>query len=131
MPNIERPVLISVRFADLDFRINGHVLTLLERSLLSRGTKSGTYSMHRLIQATILNQLNNDERTSLFKVALNVVDALFPDYDDSDRLLHSWPLCSLILPHVVRLKDLFSSSSFQYDNLIYFKLGQIFERASW
>ena len=123
--------MISVRFADLGFRINGHVLTLLERSLLSRGTKSGTYSMHRLIQATILNQLNNDERTSLFKVALNGVDALFPDYDDSDRLLDSWPLCGLILPHVVRLKDLFSSSLSQHDSSIYLKLGQIFERASW
>lgn len=85
--------------------------------------------MHRLIQATILSQLKGDERTSLFKLALDVTDELFPDYDASDRLLDSWSLCGLILPHVVRLKDLFLSSS--HDSLVYLKLGQIFERASW
>ena len=86
--------------------------------------------MHRLTQARILRQMSDDTRSFVFRLALDVVDSYFPQYDDSDRLIDSWPQCGRALPHVVHLVDVMKPVT-NHDASVYLKLGQLLERASW
>ncbi|KAH6650348.1 P-loop containing nucleoside triphosphate hydrolase protein [Chaetomium tenue] len=109
----------------------GRLLTLLDHSLISRGSKSNTYSMHRLIQATILQRLGQAERLDVFSLALDSVEEFFPKYDNNDRLMHAWKRCGEALPHVQRLLQLFSSPPVILSIQAQLTFGQLLERASW
>ncbi|KAM7191785.1 hypothetical protein V8F20_009148 [Naviculisporaceae sp. PSN 640] len=111
-----------------DFKAN--LLQLLSHSLLSGGTATHDYKMHRLIQAAILRELTPEQTADAFALALEIINAAFPEYDDNDRLVDSWQRCTEILPHVVRLSDIFSSSS-PYTLHTYLQLGQLLERAAY
>jgi hypothetical protein len=110
--------------------INARIVELLDGSLVTRGSSSNFYSMHRLIQAALLSGLQDSERVRLFKITLEVIDHFFPQYDDSDRLLTSWPECGQILPHVSRLAQLYLNSQL-HDTPTYLQLGELLERSSW
>lgn len=111
-------------------RVNAQLSQLLNCSIVSRGVHSRLYSMHRLIQATVLGRLSDDHRLQMFQTALCTVDSYFPDYDDSDRLIDSWDGCGQALPHVFRLVDLMNPLPGQTVE-VWAKLGWLFERASW
>ena len=58
---------------DLYHRVNAHLSQLLECSIVSRGVHHHLYGMHRLIQATVLDRLNDDTKMKVFHTALNAV----------------------------------------------------------
>ncbi|KAM0259455.1 hypothetical protein ACHAPA_010732 [Fusarium lateritium] len=110
--------------------LSGQIMTLLDTSLIYRASKSHTFSMHRLLQQTIIQRLDQAQRTDLFRSALEIIDDGFPDYDDSDRLVTSWLQCKHVLPHVTRLSTLCTHPELiEPDTLL--KLGELLERAAW
>ncbi|KAK0667514.1 disease resistance protein RFL1 [Cercophora samala] len=111
--------------------IRSGFLTLLEHSLISKAGRSNTYSMHRLIQATILQRLSHSKKEDLFKLVLDCVDEFFPKYGYNDRLMHAWKQCGEALPHVQRLLQLCPLPPTTENTEAQLTLGQLFERASW
>ncbi|KAK0701436.1 hypothetical protein B0T21DRAFT_353699 [Apiosordaria backusii] len=110
--------------------VDENLLELLRQSLLSGGSTSHDYSMHRLLQAAILHRSSLEDTINSFEMAVGLIDESFPDYDESDRLLDSWPKCKDVLPHVVRLSELYSGSVL-YPMSTYLVLGQLLKRAAW
>ncbi|KAF5659417.1 tetratricopeptide repeat-containing protein [Fusarium circinatum] len=109
---------------------NSQILTLLETSLIYRASKSNTFSTHSLLQQTVLQDLDRDQHMCIFRSVLDIIDDTFPYYDDSDRLVTSWPQCKQVLPHVLRLSVLCSSVG-SYEPAVLLKLGDLLERAAW
>lgn len=109
---------------------NSQILTLLETSLIYRASKSNTFSTHRLLQQTVLQDLDQKQHIRIFRSVLEIIDETFPDYDDSDRLVTSWPQCKQVLPHVLRLSILCSPAG-SYGPAVLLKLGELLERAAW
>jgi hypothetical protein len=75
---------------------------LLKAALIDRSVESENLSIHRLVQATIMNRLSTQERTTYFDLAVRMLWRSFPD---SWRLgpgytYSSWNKCEMCLPHV-------------------------------
>ena len=86
--------------------------------------------MHRLVQAKIISQINDSQKDTLLSLALDVVEDAFPDYDSGNRLINSWTECGELLPHVVRISQIFSNSKPQ-GGLVFLKMATLLERGAW
>jgi len=75
---------------------------LLKAALIDRSAESATLSIHRLVQATIMNRLSTQERTTYFDLVVRLLGKSFPDSWRSGPgyTYSSWDKCEMCLPHV-------------------------------
>jgi hypothetical protein len=75
---------------------------LLKAALIDRSVESATLSIHRLVQATIMNRLSTKERTTYFDLVVRLLGKSFPDSWRSGPgyTYSSWNKCEMCLPHV-------------------------------
>jgi len=68
---------------------------MCRRSLLKRNFKNRSLSLHRVVQAVLREEMNEEEKRVSSSQALSVVDASYPhvEYDN--------PLCERLLPHAL------------------------------
>jgi tetratricopeptide (TPR) repeat protein len=67
---------------------------LVRYALAIRDKRSGTISVHRLVQAVVRAQMSEDEQSEWVKRAVRALNCVFPEasYDQ-------WPVCDKLLPH--------------------------------
>jgi hypothetical protein len=71
------------------------ILTPLARhSFVSRDPEARTYSVHRLVQAVLLDELDGATRKDLVERAVKALHRAFPDGEYA-----SWPRCERLVPH--------------------------------
>jgi len=61
-------------------------------------SKDENLSVHRLVQAVVRDRLDEDDKKDWAKIALNLVNEVFP-YESGD--VRTWPLCLLLMPHAL------------------------------
>jgi tetratricopeptide (TPR) repeat protein/transcriptional regulator with XRE-family HTH domain len=66
-------------------------------SLLSRQTEERTLSMHRLVQAVLLDMMTETERTTWMRRVIVILNVLFPEA----KMVDVWGQCERLLPHVL------------------------------
>src|SRR5208337_4869895 len=71
------------------------ILTPLARhSLVRRDPDARTYSVHRLVQAVLLDELTDATRKELAEWAVKALNRAFPHVEYA-----SWPRCERLVPH--------------------------------
>jgi len=93
--------------------------SLEQASLLQSDAESGDISIHRLIQAVVIDAIPSEEVASRFEDAVFVVNAAFPKevspasfYNHRNDL---WSRAQECLPHVSNLKDLYTKLNVNLD----------------
>ena len=81
--------------------LNKLLTPLARHSLVRRDPEARTYSVHRLVQAVLLDELTAATRKDLAERAVRAVNRAFPVVNVS-----SWPLCNQLLPHALACADL-------------------------
>jgi tetratricopeptide (TPR) repeat protein len=89
------PVLASVA-AD-PFALNQTINHLLRYSLLRRDPTAKTLTIHRLVQAVLLDRMDKKTRRRWAERTVRAINRAFP-YEANDY--RNWPLCQRLLPHV-------------------------------
>ncbi|KAF5265339.1 hypothetical protein FOXYS1_3853 [Fusarium oxysporum] len=127
-------IVKSIAFLDPDAIPEGFLRLFSENNSQSgqqaRATSSSEYGCLHLHDQTVLQDLDQKQHIRIFRSVLEIIDDTFPDYDDSDRLVTSWPQCKQVLPHVLRLSILCSPAG-SYGPAVLLKLGELLERAAW
>ncbi|TXC09735.1 hypothetical protein FocTR4_00005961 [Fusarium oxysporum f. sp. cubense] len=127
-------IVKSIAFLDPDAMPEGFLRLFSENNSQSgqqaRATSSSEYGCLHLHDQTVLQDLDQKQHIRIFRSVLEIIDETFPDYDDSDRLVTSWPQCKQVLPHVLRLSILCSPAG-SYGPAVLLKLGELLERAAW
>jgi tetratricopeptide (TPR) repeat protein len=86
------PVLKHV--ASDPFELNNAIADLLKYSLLRRDPDAKLLDIHRLVQATLKDGMNEAAQRRWAKRAVRVVNRVFPD-----GKISNWPRCERVLPH--------------------------------
>ena len=76
------------------YLLNQAVEALRAYSLLSRDPHTHMLSMHRLVQATLKDQMNEQDRQQWAERTIRAVNAAFPAME-----FETWPQCERCLPH--------------------------------
>ncbi len=76
--------------------MNRAVRSLSRYSLIE--SKDEKLSVHRLVQAVVRDRLDEDDKKDWVKIALNLVNEVFPNKSSDVR---TWPLCSPLMPHAL------------------------------
>ena len=92
----ESPIMSPADSSGLQSEISNLMSTTIERAmsflLLSRlslvkwDRKSGTVSMHRMVQAAVIENIESLERSSILNVLVEICDTAFPEPDDARNL---------------------------------------------
>ncbi len=91
-------MLESVCHDELDW--NQVIAMACSYSLLSRQPGEHTLSMHRLVQAVLLDIMTENERWQWTQRVINALDAVFPEvYPTTDHTF--WKQCERFLPHAL------------------------------
>jgi len=69
-------------------------------SLLSRQPEEQTLSLHRLVQAVLLESLTGEERQLWSRRLLKALEALFPEVEPATEY-STWKQCERLLPHAL------------------------------
>ncbi len=86
------------------YLLNQAIEVLRSHSLLRRETGSGTdslLSVHRLVQAVLKSQMNEQNRHQWAERATQAVNAAFPEVEHQ-----TWPQCDRLLPHALLCTEL-------------------------
>jgi tetratricopeptide (TPR) repeat protein len=78
-------------------RLDSAIAGLLRFSLIGR--KGEDLSVHRLVQAVVRDQLEDDERQAWAAAAVALLNTRFP-FDGGD--VRTWPVCARLLPHTLQ-----------------------------
>ncbi|MBV8557671.1 MAG: tetratricopeptide repeat protein [Planctomycetaceae bacterium] len=76
--------------------LNWLLTPLAQHSLVRRGHEARTYSVHRLVQAVLGDELTAATRKDLAERAVKALNRAFPDVDYAD-----WPRCERLVPHAL------------------------------
>src|SRR5450755_831463 len=86
------------------YLLNQSIEALRAYSLLRREASSGTapsLSVHRLVQAVLKDQMDEQERQQWAQRAVRAVNAAFPEVEHQ-----TWPQCDRLLPHALLCAEL-------------------------
>ena len=76
--------------------LNKLLTPLARHSLVRRDPEARTYSVHRLVQAVLLDELTAATRKDLAERAVKALDRAFPDVEYAN-----WPRCERLVPHAL------------------------------
>jgi tetratricopeptide (TPR) repeat protein len=79
---------------------NGVIAVAGSYSLLSRQPEAQTLSMHRLVQAVLLQQMSEQEQADWLQRTIVALNAVYPE-----TAPNVWDLCERLLPHVLTCGD--------------------------
>ncbi len=79
-----------------DHALNQLLTPLARHSLVRRDPEARTYSVHRLVQAVLLDELTAATRKDLTERAVKVLDQAFPAVEYA-----TWPRCERLVPHAL------------------------------
>ncbi|KXH65594.1 hypothetical protein CSAL01_03236 [Colletotrichum salicis] len=102
--------LLCIMVADnLPGRFDNAMEELLDLALVKRDRKSGTYSIHRLIQTHFLRYMTPENRQKSFIEASHLMENVFPKRLDGKiaTMYNMWEQCQLWVQHVLQLKNCF------------------------
>lgn len=104
---------------------------LFQQSLIEKNLQNGDISIHCLLQAVVVNNLNNEEQTKLFSVAVSILSYGFPDTwsEDIGHQYRAWPECEECLPHVHHLISLREKFHIEVWNTQ--RYGELLLRCGW
>src|SRR5450759_5346236 len=107
------------------YLLNQSIEALHAYSLLRRETSSETVpllSMHRLVQAVILDQMDSQSRRQWTKRAVQAINAAFPKSGTFDH----WNACAHYVPHV-----LIVSSHLKTEGMVLSEAAAVLRRTGW
>lgn len=84
--------------------------TVCAYSLLKRQVEERTLSIHRLVQAVLWEQMDEQEREVWQWRAIRVLNRVFPDIRPE-----TWPQCERFLPHIVTCAATFPEETYDQD----------------
>jgi hypothetical protein len=75
---------------------------LLQAALIGKNADDGMLSVHRLVQAAVIRELNEGARKKYFDAAVRTLTWGFPDTWSKDigHQFQAWTKCEKCLPHV-------------------------------
>ena len=76
--------------------LNKLLAPLARHSFVRRDPEARTYSIHRLVQAVLLNELPAADRKEIAERAVKALDRTFPDAEYA-----TWPQCERLVPHAL------------------------------
>jgi tetratricopeptide (TPR) repeat protein len=76
--------------------LNQLLTPLARHSLVRRAPEARTYSVHRLVQAVLLDELAAADREETAERAVRALDQTFPNVDYA-----TWPQCERLVPHAL------------------------------
>src|SRR5271166_6563601 len=79
-----------------DHALNKILTPLARHSLVRRDPEARTYSVHRLVQAVLLDELTAATRKDLAERAVKALDRTFPFVEYA-----TWPRCERLVPHAL------------------------------
>ena len=79
-----------------DYALNRLLTLLTHHSLVRRDPEARTYSVHRLVQAVLLDELTAATRKDLAERAVKVLNRTFPDV-----YYANWPRCERLVSHAL------------------------------
>ena len=79
-----------------DHALNKLLTPLARHSLVRRDPEARTYSVHRLVQAVLLDELTAATRKDLAERAVKALNRAFPDVEYAN-----WPRCERLVPHAL------------------------------
>lgn len=91
------PALATVETDVLAF--NQALAVIQSYSLLRRNSREQSLSMHRLVQAVLIDAMSKEERALWTTRAIAALNAVFPEVSDHDW--GQWEQCERLLPHVL------------------------------
>jgi tetratricopeptide (TPR) repeat protein len=94
---------------------------LLRYSLVRRDSVSGGYSIHRLVQAVLRDDMAENEQCGWAERAVGALDRTFPEPEFAD-----WPLYDRLLPHIQACAAFIESLGIQNA-----EAGRLLDHAGW
>jgi hypothetical protein len=94
------------------YLLNQAIEALRAYSLLRREASSGTtpsLSVHRLVQAVLKDQMDEQSRQQWAQRAVRAVNAAFPDIEHQ-----TWPQCDRLLPHTLICAELIAQEQMTF-----------------
>ena len=96
-PEFAEPLASALAFSTGDEHTLNPLLTPLARhSLVRRDREARTYSVHRLVQAVLLDELTDATRKDLAERAVKALNRTFPDVDYAN-----WSRCERLVSHAL------------------------------
>ncbi|KAJ8128914.1 hypothetical protein O1611_g4719 [Lasiodiplodia mahajangana] len=116
-----------VNEADYDIAIE----SLLSQGLVNKGTHSGVFIMHRLVQAMAIQSMSSEDGENIFKLVLTLLDAAIPLQENWEQQTGDWDRYDRALPHIERLEFLRRELQIEPEPRLAHLLGSVFERTGW
>ncbi len=82
---------------DDQYNLDLAIKELLKYSLVRRNSSVHTIVVHRLVQAVLKDNMNEETQRQWAERAIRVVNKNFPDV----RVVETWPRCQQLLPHAL------------------------------
>lgn len=81
---------------------------LLRGALVSKTADDAAYSVHRLVQSTVMERIPENERSGYFDVVVHLLSWGFPDHWSTDigHQISAWVRCEKCLPHVNSMMEI-------------------------
>lgn len=93
---IPEEVLLQAADPRLDpFSLNGAVAALLDYSLVRRNAQEKTFSIHRLVQEVVVDNMSADRRRHWRRRMVHALNTVFPEVD-----FQNWTQCGRLIRHV-------------------------------
>ena len=89
-----------------DHALNKLLTPLARHSLVRRDPEARIYSIHRLVQAVLLDELTAATRKDLAGRAVKALDRTFPDVE-----YPNWPRCERLVPHALAARGWIESEA--------------------
>lgn len=74
--------------------------TLRQYSLITHDSENHTYDIHRLVQAVLRDEMNENARYLWAERAVKAVNSVFPEIE-----YENWDLCEKLIPHVEKCEE--------------------------
>jgi len=108
-----------------DHALNKLLTPLARHSLVHRDPEARTYSVHRLVQAVLLDELTVHARRDFAERAIKVLNRTFP----TDVEYPNWPQCERLLPHTLAAQVRIESEGLRVPEAA--QLAQLLARAGY
>ena len=104
-----------------DHALNELLTPLARHSLVRRDPEARTYSVHRLVQAVLLDELTAATRKDLAERAVKALNRTFPDVEYAN-----WPRCERLVPHALAARGWIESEDLRVPEAV-----RLLNKAGW
>ncbi|KAG9242074.1 hypothetical protein BJ878DRAFT_544615 [Calycina marina] len=118
-------------FLDDEMDLGDAEEVLLHAALINKNMEDATLSVHRLVQASVLRRLDEDQRSKYCDTTVQMLNWGFPDTwsQDIGHQFQAWTKCDKCLPHVNYLAKQITRYKISPNNPQQY--GELLLRCSW